>query len=188
MSSELVRPAKTRLGGRIATDKSQKNSSIAGAKQGLANKADISTARDGLAKLVLTIVHLLLEIMERQAYRRVSSGDLTEQETERLGNAIMQIRSKFQSLCEQFGFQSEELNLEIEKMFKPANEGNNPSHIGAPSDEQEMQRASIIDIVDRIIEKETTISGQVRISMAGIDLVVLNLLAMLQPVRGRSQK
>lgn len=37
----------------------------------------------GLAKLVLAIVELLRQILERQAQRRVSSGSLTAEEVER---------------------------------------------------------------------------------------------------------
>jgi hypothetical protein len=43
--------------------------------------------------------------------------------------------------------------------------------------------SSLVEIVDRLIEKGTTIAGQINVSVAGIDLIVLDLLATLQPVR-----
>ena len=52
----------------------------------------------GLAKLVLAIVELLRQILERQAQRRVSSGNLTAEEVERLGLTFMQLKEKMSDL------------------------------------------------------------------------------------------
>lgn len=140
-------------------------------------------AQDGLAKLVLSLVQILLVVIERQSYRRVQAGDLTEQQVDRLGNALMQIRSKFAGICSQFGFKPEELMLELDRILQlKANNVAGPAR--SQGNDLENQKGSVIDLIDVLIEKETTISGQVRVSVAGIDLIVLNLLAMLQPVRG----
>ncbi|MBI2200266.1 MAG: gas vesicle protein K, partial [Candidatus Rokubacteria bacterium] len=45
--------------------------------------------KNGLGQLVLTLVKLLHELMERQAIRRMESGSLTETEVERLGVTLM---------------------------------------------------------------------------------------------------
>ena len=42
-------------------------------------------AERGLAALVLTIVELLRQLMERQALRRVEDGTVTDEQAERLG-------------------------------------------------------------------------------------------------------
>jgi len=150
----------------------------------IVGKIDPATTQDGLAKLVLTLMHVLLTVVERQAYRRVTANDLTNDEVERLGNALMQARSKLLLMCKQFGFEPEELDLDLEKIIKPMRASTNKPALRHP--EEQLQHASVIDIIDRIIQKEATISGEIRVAAAGIDLVVLNLFAMLQPVRGAS--
>jgi Gas vesicle protein K/Gas vesicle protein len=143
-------------------------------------------AEDGLAKLVLTLVYVLIEVIERQAYRRVYSGTLREDEIERLGNALIATRKTFLDLCHRFGIEPKELDIAIGKILRPINRDDVDNVDNRQRTYQsEIGSASIIELIDRIIEKETTISGQIKLSMAGIDLVVLNLLAMLQPVEGR---
>src|SRR4051794_30975836 len=67
----------------------------------------------GLAQLVLTIVELLRELMERQALRRIEGGTLDDDEGERLGTAFMKLEERMQGLKEEFGLTSEDLNLNL---------------------------------------------------------------------------
>jgi hypothetical protein len=67
----------------------------------------------GLAQLVLTIVELLRELMERQALRRIEGGTLDDEEVERLGAAFMKLEERMQELKEEFGLTSEDLNLNL---------------------------------------------------------------------------
>jgi gas vesicle protein GvpK len=46
---------------------------------------DLEPVERDLVRLVLTLVELLRQLMERQALHRVDEGDLTEEEEERLG-------------------------------------------------------------------------------------------------------
>jgi hypothetical protein len=64
-------------------------------------------------KLVLTIVELLRQLMERQAIRRVENGDVTEQQEEDLGMALMHLQEAMDELTEQFGLTAEDLNLDL---------------------------------------------------------------------------
>ena len=52
---------------------------------------DPDKAEEGLTQLVMTVVELLRELVERQAMRRVEGGDLTEEQVEQLGVALMQL-------------------------------------------------------------------------------------------------
>ena len=45
--------------------------------------------KNGLGQLVLTLVKLLHELLEKQAIRRIETGSLTEPEIERLGVTLM---------------------------------------------------------------------------------------------------
>lgn len=75
--------------------------------------ADPDDVEQGLAQLVLTIVELLRQLMERQALRRVQVGDLSDEETERLGRTMMLLSERMDELKEQFGLQDSDLNLNL---------------------------------------------------------------------------
>ncbi len=75
--------------------------------------ADSEVVENGLAKLVLSIVELVRRLLERQALRRMDAGNLTDEEIERLGNALMKLEEKMAELKEHFGLQDEELNIDL---------------------------------------------------------------------------
>ncbi|WP_211189471.1 gas vesicle protein K [Actinomycetospora sp. TBRC 11914] len=74
---------------------------------------DKDAVRRDLMKLVLTIVELLRQLMERQAIRRVENGDVTEEQEEDLGMALMHLQEAMDELTEQFGLTQEDLNLDL---------------------------------------------------------------------------
>lgn len=75
-------------------------------------------AKNGLAKLVLTIIELIRELLERQAIRRVESGSLSDDEIERLGAAFLQLSEQMQRLKQEFGLEDEDLNLDLGPLGK----------------------------------------------------------------------
>ncbi|HVR40143.1 MAG TPA: gas vesicle protein K [Thermoanaerobaculia bacterium] len=75
--------------------------------------ADSEIVENGLAKLVLSIVELVRRLLERQALRRMDRGNLTEEEIERLGNALMKLEEKMAELKRTFGLADEDLNLKL---------------------------------------------------------------------------
>ncbi|MFJ6700091.1 gas vesicle protein K [Streptomyces sp. NPDC091272] len=66
-----------------------------------------------LASLVLTVVELLRQLMERQAVRRFDTGELTEEQEERVGTALMLLDERMTDLCERHGLRREDLNLDL---------------------------------------------------------------------------
>ncbi|MEU6162214.1 gas vesicle protein K [Streptomyces sp. NPDC047130] len=68
---------------------------------------------DGLAQLVLTVVELLRQLMEKQAVRRFEEGDLTAEQEDRLGTALMLLDSRMDDLCAQHGLSRDDLNLDL---------------------------------------------------------------------------
>ncbi len=67
----------------------------------------------GLAKLVLTLIELLRQLMERQALRRIEGGALNDDEIERLGQTFMKLEARMLDLKQVFGLENEELNLDL---------------------------------------------------------------------------
>jgi hypothetical protein len=80
--------------------------------------ADRESLEKGLAQLVLTLVELLRELMERQALRRVEGGSLSDDEVERLGETFMLLRERMDELKEAFGLEDEDLNLDLGPLGK----------------------------------------------------------------------
>jgi hypothetical protein len=74
--------------------------------------------RNGLGKLVLTIVELIRELLERQAVRRIEAGSLTDAEVERLGTTFMQLSEQIELLKKEFGLHSEDLNIDLGPLGK----------------------------------------------------------------------
>ncbi|MGP4039153.1 gas vesicle protein K [Gracilibacillus sp. D59] len=74
---------------------------------------DSEGAEEGLAQLVLTIIELLRQLVERQAIRRVEGGNLTEDEMEELGVALMNLDVKMDELKEIFNLDDNDLNIDL---------------------------------------------------------------------------
>ena len=65
----------------------------------------------GVVQLVLTIVELLRQLMEKQAMRRIDAGSLTHEQEERLGRSLMELDSTVRQLQAQFGI--DDLNIDL---------------------------------------------------------------------------
>ena len=75
--------------------------------------ADPENVERGLAQLVLTLVELLRQLMERQALRRMEGGTLTDEQIERLGETFMKLEQRMDELVEHFGIERRDLNLDL---------------------------------------------------------------------------
>jgi hypothetical protein len=75
--------------------------------------ADPQTVERGLVTLVLTLVELLRQLMERQALRRVEDGTVTDEQVENIGQTLMSLESRMAELTEHFGLSPEDLNIDL---------------------------------------------------------------------------
>jgi hypothetical protein len=75
-----------------------------------ANPDDV---RRAVLKLVLTLVELIRQLLERQAIRRMETGTLTDDETENVGLALMKLQETILDLAKQFDIDPSELNLDL---------------------------------------------------------------------------
>ena len=108
------------------TDERDKVLSMAGGLETLASEldhipnalprrlnADPERVERGLAQLVLTLVELLRQLLERQALRRIDNGTLSDEEIERLGRAFMKLEQRMEELKREFGLEDEDLQLRL---------------------------------------------------------------------------
>jgi hypothetical protein len=118
------RPARRRPGRRKVADiaglQVQEIESLRGELERVAGRArpprwnaNPDDVRKSVAKLVLTLVEFIRQLLERQAIRRMEAGTLTPDQTESIGLALMRLEDTVRELGAQFGVSPEELNLDL---------------------------------------------------------------------------
>lgn len=80
--------------------------------------ADPEDVRRSVAKLVLTLVEFIRQVLERQAIRRMEAETLTADETEAVGLALMRLEDTVRDLGAQFGLRPEDLNINLGPLGK----------------------------------------------------------------------
>lgn len=76
-------------------------------------RSDPETVERDLVKLVLTLVELIRQLVERQALRRAEGGDLTDEQVEQLGLALMRLDEAMTRLKTHFELDDHDLNLDL---------------------------------------------------------------------------
>jgi Gas vesicle protein K len=79
---------------------------------------DPENVADGLGKLVLTLVEVIRQVLEKQALRRIEAGSLTDVEIERLGVTFLRLSEEMKRLQTHFGLEDEDLNLDLGPLGK----------------------------------------------------------------------
>ena len=74
---------------------------------------DPDRLKNGLGQLVLTLIKLLHELLERQALRRIDGGSLTEEQVEKLGLTLMGQAEEIERLRKEFGLEEQDLDLDL---------------------------------------------------------------------------
>lgn len=79
---------------------------------------DPESVKNGLGQLVLTLVELIRQLLEKQAMRRIEGGSLTEDEIERLGLTFLELDRQMVWLKKEFGLTDKDLNLDLGPLGK----------------------------------------------------------------------
>ncbi len=74
---------------------------------------DQDNIKNSLGQLVLTLVKLLHELLERQGIRRIEAGSLSDDQVERLGLTLMKQAQEIDRLRKEFGLEEEDLNIDL---------------------------------------------------------------------------
>lgn len=88
--------------------------------QGLPGQIEIDPDEVGrdLAKLVLTLVELIRQVVEHQAVRRMDDGDLSDEQIERMGLALLRLEEKMDEIREIFDLAKADLNIDLGPLGK----------------------------------------------------------------------
>ena len=117
-----------------------------------------------LAGLVLGLVELLREVLERQAVRRMEGGTLSDDEIERVGLALMRLERKVRELADEFGLKDSD---------QAAARGDvvtiDHRRLSAT------QSATLVDLLDRVLDKGLVVAGDVSISLANVELLTIRV-------------
>lgn len=76
------------------------------------------SVKNGLGQLVLTVVELIRQLLEKQAIRRIEGGSLTEEEIERLGLTFLELDKQMKWLKKEFNLTDADLNLDLGPLGK----------------------------------------------------------------------
>lgn len=82
-------------------------------RRGRRIETDAENVQRDLTKLVLTIVELVRQLVERQCIRRVDQGDLSDEQIEEIGVTLMRLEEAMGDLCDRFGLSPSDLNLDL---------------------------------------------------------------------------
>jgi len=76
-------------------------------------RTDAAGVERDLLKLVLTIIELVRQLMEKQALRRVDEGDLTDEQVEGLGTGLMRLEEAMEDLKARYDLTADDLNIDL---------------------------------------------------------------------------
>jgi hypothetical protein len=129
--------------------------------------------RNALAQLVLTVVELLRELLEKQALRRIESDQLTDEQVENLGLTFMNLKQEVDKLKDYFSLDDDDLNIDL-----------GPLMLRDTEDLPELQsgKVSAIALLDKLLSKGVVIKGDIVISVAEVDLIAANLGVVLASI------
>jgi hypothetical protein len=124
----------------------------------------------GLARLVLTLLETIRQLMEKQARRRIRDGGLTEYEVERLGVSFMELENKISEMGRMFNLSKDDMRLGLaDQDVHGARQG---------------EFLSVVDLLDKVIEKGLIVFGDLGLSVADVELINLQLRLVISATRG----
>lgn len=72
---------------------------------------DPDKVENGLAQLVLSLLELIRQLVEKQAMRRIEGGSLNDDQIEKLGDTLMRLERQMQDL--KVHFKVDSLNIDL---------------------------------------------------------------------------
>lgn len=76
-------------------------------------ETDAASVERDLFRLVLTVIELIRQLMERQALRRIDEGDLSDEQIEGLGMGLMRLEEAMTELRERYDLELSDLDIDL---------------------------------------------------------------------------
>jgi Gas vesicle protein K/Gas vesicle protein len=127
----------------------------------------------GLAPLLMTVVELVRQLLEAQVIRRMETGEISDTDLDRAAESLRKLELQVVEVCDTLGINPEDLNMDLGEVgtLLPKKGSYYP---GRPS-----SRASILELLDRLLHTGVVLDGQVDIGLAGLDLIHARLQLVL---------
>jgi Gas vesicle protein K/Gas vesicle protein len=133
----------------------------------------------GLAPLLLTVVELIRQLMEAQVIRRMENDLLSEADLERAADSLQKLEQQVLNLCEVFEINPKDLNVELGELgtLLPKTQGGYYPGQHSPS-------PTLLELLDRLLNKGIVVEGSVDLGLAQINLIhaKLQLVLTSQPI------
>lgn len=81
-------------------------------------KLNPENAGNGLVQLVLSLINVVRELMEKQALRKIEANELSEEKIEEMGATFLALEEKMNELKAQFNLTDEDLEIDLNKFIK----------------------------------------------------------------------
>ncbi len=133
----------------------------------------LKASHSGLAPLVLAIVELLRQLMEAQVIRRLEANRLTNAEIERAGESLQALEQQILQLCDTLDIDPADLNLDLGEF------GRLLPDRGTYYPDRPSPRASVLELLDRLIATGIVLEGDVNLGLANLNLIDLKLRLVL---------
>src|ERR1035437_5278467 len=133
---------------------------------------DPDRLKNGLGQLVLTVVKLLHELLERQALRRIDAGSLTAEQIEKLGFTLMRQAEEIERLRSEFGLEAQDLDLDpgpLGRLFQ------HRRFIMPQPVTHALQSSTLSDVLERVLDKGVVIAGDIKIKLVDIELLSIQI-------------
>lgn len=131
----------------------------------------------GLAPLLLTVIELIRQLMEAQVIRRMEAGVLNDDQLDRAAESLQQLEAQVLQLCDIFDIDPADLNIDLGEVgtLLPKNGSYYPGETS--------ENASILELLDRLLDIGIVVDGEVDIGLANLDLihVALKLVMTSKP-------
>ena len=127
----------------------------------------------GLAPLLLTVLELLRQLMEAQVIRRMDGDLLTDEELDKVSESLRKLEEQIVTLCDVFDIDPADLNIDLGEI------GTLLPKDGEYYPGEKSQKASVLELLDRLLNTGIVVDGAVDIGLADLDLIHARLKLVL---------
>jgi hypothetical protein len=122
---------------------------------------------------VLSLIELVRQLLEAQVIRRMEEGELSDAQLDRAAEALRRLQQQVLAVCDALGLDPEELNVDLGEVgtLLPREGTYYPGRGG--------ERASVLELLDRLLHTGVVLEGSLDLGLAQLDLIHARLQLVL---------